>query len=406
VRVVAVEAVPVSNIVPAKKANHQANIVAVETILPHPDPETINLELIHIGDFQVVVQKGQFERGQLAVYIQPDSVVPQTDPFRFIWAPYANDTPVEVSTTDRQRRITVRKFRGQWSEGLLLPVTEFDELLDSQLTLNVTITEGDDVSELLQITHYDPDAGKEEPENKAFAPKRRYPKSLKGWLHYIWHRVWRRGNLNAGFRQEMSLNIPVYDVDALKNYGDAFQDGEVCFWTEKIHGSNARYIFFNGIMYAGSRTLWKAPNSPCIWRKVLKVNPWIEQWCRAHEGYTLYGEVVPTQKGFDYGCKQGEVKFFLFDILSPERKFLSYEEDRYGVGSDISYYNRVPLLRVGPYHATVNDSLVAGKTLVRGAEHIREGVVIKPLTERHVHGLGRLSLKCVSNEFLAKDSKR
>ena len=37
--------------------------------------------------------------------------------------------------------------------------------------------------------------------------------------------------------------------------------------------------------------------------------------------------------------------------------------------------------------------------------NIREGVVITPLIERHVRGLGRLQLKLVSNAYLEKDSK-
>ena len=67
-----------------KKANHQANIVRVTEVKPHGNADT--LEIIPIGEYQVVSKIGQFKVGDLAVYIQPDSVVPQTEPFRFIWA--------------------------------------------------------------------------------------------------------------------------------------------------------------------------------------------------------------------------------------------------------------------------------------------------------------------------------
>jgi hypothetical protein len=49
--------------------------------------------------------------------------------------------------------------------------------------------------------------------------------------------------------------------------------------------------------------------------------------------------------------------------------------------------------------------LVSGPSTVHGAKHIREGIVIKSAKEIRVPGLGRLQLKVVSNEFLAKDSK-
>lgn len=49
--------------------------------------------------------------------------------------------------------------------------------------------------------------------------------------------------------------------------------------------------------------------------------------------------------------------------------------------------------------------LVDGPTTVPGAKGIREGIVIRPVTERHVRGLGRLILKVVSNAYLEKDGK-
>ena len=50
-------------------------------------------------------------------------------------------------------------------------------------------------------------------------------------------------------------------------------------------------------------------------------------------------------------------------------------------------------------------TLVDGPTTVPGAKGIREGIVIRPLKERHVRGLGRLILKVVSNAYLEKDNK-
>ena len=65
------------------KTNHRANVVRVGEILPHPNAD--KLELTHVEGYQIVVGKGNFKTGDLAVYIQPDSVVPQTEPFKFIW---------------------------------------------------------------------------------------------------------------------------------------------------------------------------------------------------------------------------------------------------------------------------------------------------------------------------------
>lgn len=395
------------------KANHQANIVKIAQIDKHPNADT--LEIIRIGEYQVVSKIGQFKVGDLGIYIQPDSVVPQTEPFKFIWEQYMCvpiDAGTEYYVPEKRRRITVRKFRGEWSEGLLLPVTDFGFHDNGNGYCSLLETyyfkENDDVSDFLKITHYDPDAGKESTggENSR-APKlrKKYPKNLKGWYKWTIRKLYGLFSKDplSGVSESISLGIPVYDVDALKNYGNTFIEGEEVIVTEKIHGSNARYIFLDGIMYAGSRTLWKAPSSNCIWRKVLKANPWIEEWCRAHEGYVLWGEVTPTQGGYEYGSK--EPQFFVFDVRTPEGKWLDESTTE---GLDILsnlYGQSVPRLYKGPFNLEKIKELVDGPSTIKGATNIREGVVIKTLPERHVHGLGRAQLKVVSLEFLAKDNK-
>ncbi len=67
--------------------------------------------------------------------------------------------------------------------------------------------------------------------------------------------------------------------------------------------------------------------------------------------------------------------------------------------------NRVPLMFVGPYDKATIQASIDGPSTVPGANHVREGIVIKPLHERHAHGLGRVILKLVSNAFLEKDNK-
>lgn len=376
-----------------KKSNHQVNVVRITEILPHTNADS--LELIHIGGYQVVVKKDQFKVGDLAVYVQPDSVVPQTEPFKFIWEPYQTD-PAGV-VPEKRRRITVRKFRKEWSEGLLLPITDFHDPYNVKLNI-LDFKEGEDVSDFLDITHYDPDREREATTGESISgPRLKYPKTLKGWFYFGLRLLgWKR--FGTPLTQEVKFQVPTYDVEALKNYKNAFLPGEQVIVTEKIHGSNARYVFFDGEMYAGSRNLWKSPKSNCIWRKALKCNPWIEEWCRAHEGHTLYGEVTPTQEGFDYGVASGDVDFFLFDIRSPLGDWLDKS-------LTLQTGAPVPVLYAGPFDLDVIQKFVDGPSTVAGAKHVREGVVITPVKERHVTGLGRLQLKLVSNVFLDKDKK-
>lgn len=391
-----------------KKANHRANIVRIDKLRAHTNADSLSLFDIPDTDYQVVVRKGQFSVGDFAVYIQPDSIIPQTKPFDFIWEGHVG---LDGTVPDKRRRITVRKFRGEWSEGLLLPTVDFDALYDERGNLKHEFSEGDDVSDLLGIGHYDPDTvlgtGGQKLTNEN-APKRkyRYPRSFRGWFNFVKRLILNKGRVKE-LTQDVSFVIPTYDVEGFRNYPNAFIDGEDVVVTEKIHGSNARFIFLDDTMYAGSRNQWKAPGSNSTWHKALRDNPWIESWCRENPGYAIYGEVAPTQKGFTYGAEEGQVKFFAFDILTPEKTWVGFDKFNAALNGEGQVTDSVvvPLLYKGPFNRERILKLVDGVSWVRKAGHIREGIVIKTTTERSQRGLGRTQLKVVSNAFLEKDSK-
>jgi hypothetical protein len=316
-----------------KKANHRVNIVRLGEPRVHPNADA--LELFDIGEFQVVTKKGNFKAGDLGVYIQPDSVVPQTEPFKWLWEAYVG---LDGTVPEKRRRITVKRLRKEWSEGLLMPVTELFHPLEKTSLLYADWEQhkedypnkvGDDVSELLGITHYDPDAGKETSgDNETFRSnkKKRFPRTFKGWFYFLLHKLTGKSFAHGSYtNNEDGLGYPVYDVNAYKHYGGAFEPGELVTVEEKIHGSNARFVYKDGHQYAGSREQWKAENAKCIWRSVLKAQPWIEEWCKAHEGFCIYGEICPTQGDkFQYGST--EPHLFVFDVRSPEGRWLGRDE--------------------------------------------------------------------------------
>lgn len=374
-----------------KKANHQAKVVRISQIEKHPGADT--LDIIRIEGYQVISKTGQFSIGDLAIYVTPDSVVPQHE----VCLKCMRVDPKVVP--EKKRRITVRKFRNEWSEGLLLPLSDFPDIWYAGMPCG----EGDDVSDLLGITHYDPDEESNKGENSN-APKlkRKYPRNLKGWYKWLMRKVYSlfRNSNTDGSSDNISLGIPTYDVDALKSYPHTFEDGEQVIVTEKIHGSNARYIYLDGVMYAGSRKLWKSASSNCIFRKALKELPWIEEWCKAHEGYVLWGEVCPTQGAYKYGSDKPQ--FFVFDVRTPDGKWLDREHDEAGLLAQLMAHS-VPILYQGPYDLEKIKKFVDGPSTVQGANHIREGVVIKTATEKIVPRIGRAQMKIVSNTFLDKD---
>ncbi len=63
---------------------------------------------------------------------------------------------------------------------------------------------------------------------------------------------------------------------------------------------------------------------------------------------------------------------------------------------------RVPSLGVVPFDLEWLKRMAEGPSLIPGAEHIREGIVIRPLIERQSDAIGRVQLKLVSNQYLEK----
>ena len=388
-------------------SNHAIPVVRINEILKHPNAD--QLGLVEIGGFQVVVRLEQFKPGDLAYYVPPDSIVPERPEFNFVWERDGSGQlrvlPEGEPVPERYRRVTVRKFRKEWSEGLLMPLGAWNEKLN----------EGDDIAERLGITHWNPPEDQEEDREASIRQSKTRPRSLKGWFYFIknwsvriltlgYYDPW--GNCGGSNEKAPRNTPPVYDVENFKHHKDVFVEGEEVVVTEKIHGSNARYLFAKsnlfetGHLYAGSRKLWKSPTSSNIWRDVLAFNPEITRWLTDNPGYTLYGEVVPTQGGFEYGHKKTEPWLYVFDILTPKGEWLAYTDARpMTAGYSIDW---VPLLYMGPYNFEKIESLVDGPTKT-GGSNIREGVVIKTNPERHARGLGRVQLKIVSNKYLEKE---
>ena len=250
------------------------------------------------------------------------------------------------------------------------------------------VGEGDDVAELLGFKHY------EEPDSTyVLGTQGRKLTLLQRILKYF------------GFGPkpfEPKSGPGVYDVESVKNYPRAIPEGTSVIATEKIHGSNARYYFDGKQFWVGSHKKWWKDKTN-IWWRVAQNNPWIEAFCRANPKHTLRGEVTPTQTGYQYGATPEE-QFFAFDVQLPDGTYMD-KLRLYGTFSALGGIMKlVPMAYHGPYDAGLLKTLAEGKTLVDGAKHIREGIVVSTATEQQVRGLGRAQLKIKSMKFLEKEN--
>lgn len=319
-------------------STHRVEIVPVK-LEPHPNADALSIVRVFDG-YTCCVRTADWQGVGLAAYIPPDSVVPETDQFAFL---------------DGHRRIKVKKLRGIVSMGLLVPAPPGAVL-------------GDDVAELLGVTHYDP------------------PLPLSSGGEAI--------RPPAGYR-------PSYDVESLRRYAACFVPGEPVFVTEKIHGANGRFTYLEGEgFYCGSRNEWKREEDGNLWWRALRESKGLREFLTACPGVTVYGEVFGQVQDLKYGTKKGDVRFAAFDILVGNEWVPAARAREWSEPFGLPW---VPTIANGiDFDLERILVLAEGPSLVLGAEHVREGCVVKPLTERTSPEIGRVQLKAVSNAYLER----
>ena len=109
-----------------------ATIERITTVRHHPNAD--RLDLVFVLGYQCVTSRDSFSSEQLVIFIQPDSVLPTDQSWAQPYLKYARP------------RVRAIQIRNEWSEGLILPLTDQTKHLH----------EGDNVAELLGIQHFEP----------------------------------------------------------------------------------------------------------------------------------------------------------------------------------------------------------------------------------------------------------
>lgn len=324
---------------------HTCDVVEIKLEL-HPNADS--LSLVKIGDFQCAVRTEDWKDGDLAVFIPPDSVVPDTKEFEFL---------------GKHRRIKARKLRGEWSVGLLIPASDGAKV-------------GDDCMEQLGIVHYEPPitiTGNFSTGGENVKPPRVSERSTGG------------------------LFTPVYDVLNFRKYSSRFEAGEEVIVTEKIHGANARFVCIDDVIFCGSRKFWKKEDPNNLWWKVFNQQTALGAWLRHNQNLVVYGEVFGQVQSLKYGALNGQIFFAAFDILRGGQ-WLDFDE-AHKIGAPLPW---VPLVYRGPFNKEKILAFAEGDSIWPSAQNTREGVVVKPIHERTDSHIGRVQLKIVGNRYLSK----
>lgn len=194
-----------------------------------------NIDLMQIDGWKLIVKKGEFKEGDICVYFETDSKLPERP-----WSEFMAPKHYKVKI------MKLSKF-GVWSEGLALPLSVFTE--------NVPHEAGVDVTELLGVTYSVAEDNVRKASNKELkynSMASRHQKLFKKKpFRWLMRREWGRKLLFVFFgkKKDSPKGFPTHfpyvkktDEERAENIPQILNDKEPWVVTSKCDGTSATYI--------------------------------------------------------------------------------------------------------------------------------------------------------------------
>jgi hypothetical protein len=366
-----------------------ATIQKVSTLSPIEGADKI--EVARVLGWDCVVKKGEFKEGDLGVYIEVDSVLP--------------DKPVFEFMKERKFRVKTVKLRGQISQGLFLSVASFPEIKKPK--------EDMDVTKLLGIVKYDPPEVDYNPSKSSKAKKR-------PWWFYILIRIpflrkWLVKPVGGGIAFPSHL-VPKTDETRIQAFGDEFLEANKDLKvnvTQKMDGTSVTIIWHKNKLSVASRNVWfPTYKANVYWDFVKQVG--FDTFLKKGVSLAIQGELCgPGIQGNKY--KLSEVILFIFGAYDIAKQEYMTPHQLKELTSYIRLFSKTELVR--PVETLLDDKPISavGTTVDEwmqfattrssyNPETWNEGIVIRSMDNKPygVKGMNgrRWSFKAVSSEFL------
>lgn len=362
-----------------------AHIEKVDALLPIEGAEKI--EVAQVLGWQCVVKKGEFKVDDAVVYVEVDSIMPQTPEFEFL--------------RERKFRVKTIKLRGQVSQGLVLPLGDLQKSFNSG-KLNI----GDDVTDLLGIRKYLLPSEREEMKQE-FIERGRLSKYMRRYSFF-----------RKFFLKTKDKRLPYWisktDEERIQNMGYVLSNYPNCdvYVTEKVDYQSATFTGKYLPRYSGifgrlfpkvykfvvcSRNFQVWDKNSLYWRIAQKYN--LESILKDNPTLTIQGEQGDTSvQGNKYGIK--EPMLWVFNIIDHEKRYhFNYEE--MSAFCAANKLTTVPLLakcKLSEIGSSVKDVVEYSKGKSVVADILREGIVVRCVE----NGKKTLSFKAVNPDFLLK----
>jgi RNA ligase (TIGR02306 family) len=329
----------------------QASIQKIIDIRPIENADSI--EKAYVLGWQVVVKKGQFKVGDLVVFVTIDSVLPPKPEFEFL--------------AKNKYRVRTIKLRGELSQGIIFPAT----ILPDKKWRGA----GDDVSEILGVTHYE--------------------KPVPGGFN--------QGDTKGNFPPW----FPKTDEERIQNVPevlDELRDNSYVI-TEKCDGTSCTIYFNRGEFGVCSRNMEKKDSESSVYWQMARKYDLEKKLRNLNRNLAIQGELCgPGIQKNKLGLK--ELDFFVFDIFDiDDGKYMSYPKQLQIITS--FELNKVPLIQFGEGFAfDLEQLLEKAKGKYNGTDNDREGIVVRALYGDFSEKMrSRISFKVLNNDFLLKEKE-
>ena len=334
-----------------------AYVVAVDGVNPIAGADAIEAALV--GGWTVVMKKGEFGAGDLAIYFEIDAFLPEGNPG---WQFLVDKSPRQVDGRRGHVLRTVR-LRGQVSQGLLLA--------PAQVGLSTgPLGPGMDVTERLGVSKYEPPV----------------PAGMSGVARGPFPGCVRRTD------QERIQNLAA-ELAAWQTEGGLWEV------TEKLEGASCTFAWLDGEVHVCSRNLdLEAAPGNLLWRQAAALDIAAKLAERfGSRRVALQGELIGQGvQGNIY--RRSTQEFLLYDIYDADRGMYFPPAERLAVAAALQIPH-VPVIDAA-FTLTADATMAALLALADGPSALlpaqaREGLVFKRLD-------GAASFKAVSNQYLLK----
>lgn len=368
------------------------------------------VECAVVNGWTIMVRKGQFNVGDLGIYFEIDSKVPETEVFEFLAA--------------KHYKIKTQKYGAFYSQGLLMGAEDFGWKFSKDIDAidignDKYLKEGDFLTATLGVKYSVEEDNKRKaksnPDAKINAALARHPKIAKRFGKVIKkHKLLRKAFILLFGKKNDARNWPLWvvktDEERVQNMPWILEDKSEWIATEKIDGTSTTFTMRRGKrnkydFYTCSRNVvFDTPDKACYY----DTNVYLEM-SQKYDMENVLKQILSADKSLEWVTIQGETfgnSVQKRDYSMNERDFRAFNfvtsrDGRWNSRKAADFLAQygikwVPIL---DEHFILPDTVeellqtATGKSVIDGG--MREGLVFRSQD-------GTKSFKAVSNEFLIK----